>query len=355
MTSPAYSRRVNRAQQLVGEAGLAGLVVGSGSQLRYLTGLTLSSHERLTALVVPAEGEPVLVVPATDAAGLDDHYVVTWRDGDNPYRLCAKFIGEGTVALGTALTADHVLRLQTHFRKTVLAQDVLAQLFMVKDDAEIAELRQAGEAIDRVHARVPELLEPGRTEADVAADLRRLILQDHAAVDFVIVGSGPNGANPHHDYSSRVLEPGDPVVVDIGGTLVSGYRSDCTRTYQVKGVRDPEFLRAYETLVAAQASAVASVRPGVTAGEIDAAARELIERAGYGNYFSHRTGHGIGLDTHEAPYIIGGSDQVINKGMAFSVEPGIYVPGKWGMRVEDIVVVTGDGCERLNNQPRDLQ
>ncbi|EEI16578.1 M24 family metallopeptidase [Corynebacterium lipophiloflavum] len=347
--------RLVKAQRLVAQAGLAGLVVGPGTELFYLTGLRINSHERLSAPVVPAEGEVSLVVPATDAASISTTLpVVSWRDGEDPYRLCTQITGEGVLGLGTALTADHVLRMQALAPRTVLAQDVLAELFMVKEPEEIAQLRAAAEAIDRIHARVPELLVAGCTEEDVAAQLRELITAEHASVDFVIVGSGPNGANPHHDFSSRVLEPGDAVVVDIGGALASGYRSDCTRTYQVPGVGEEAFATAYAVLEEAFDAAIAAVRPGVAAAEIDTAARRVIEDAGYGENFFHRTGHGIGLDTHEAPYIIAGNDQVIEENMAFSVEPGIYVPGKWGMRIEDIVVVTEDGCEQLNRRPRAL-
>ena len=347
--------RLQKAQRLVAEAGLAGLIVGPGTELFYLTGLHIDSHERLSALVVPATGEARLVVPATDAASVFTALpIVSWRDGEDPYELCAQITGEGVIGLGTALTADHVLKLQALAPRTVLAQDVLAELFLVKEPGEVAQLRAAAKAIDRVHARVPELLAPGRTEQEVAAELERLIAAEHASVDFVIVGSGPNGANPHHDFSSRVLEPGDPVVVDIGGAFASGYRSDCTRTYQVPGERDDAFDAVYAVLQEAFDAAIAAVRPGVAAHEIDAAARRVITLAGYGEHFFHRTGHGIGLDTHEPPYIVGGNDQVIRENMAFSVEPGIYVAGQWGMRIEDIVVVTADGCEQLNRQPRTL-
>lgn len=354
----SFAARIQRAQQLVEQTGLAAVVIGPGTQLSYLTGLEIDSHERLSALVIPAQGSPHLVLPATDAAGVDTGLdVVTWRDGECPYAICRAIAGAGTVGLGTALTADHVLRLQAASDATVLAEEALSALFMAKEPAELAELAHAAEAIDRVHARVPELLVAGRTEAEVAAQLEELIATEHAAVDFVIVGSGPNGANPHHSYSGRVLASGDPVVVDIGGTLATGYHSDCTRTHVVGGapaLRDEEFGRAYAVLQEAFDAAVAAVRPGVTAHDIDAAARQVISAAGYGEHFFHRTGHGIGLDGHEAPYIIAGNELEIEEAMAFSIEPGIYLPGRWGMRIEDIVTVTADGCRQLNTQPRNL-
>jgi Xaa-Pro aminopeptidase len=225
---------------------------------------------------------------------------------------------------------------------------------MRKDADEVAALRRAGAAIDDVHARVPEWLVAGRTEAEVGADITRAIVEaGHAEAAFVIVGSGPNGASPHHEVSERVLQAGDVVVVDIGGPLPDGYNSDSTRTYVV-GEPAGEVHEVYAVLQRAQAAAVDAVCPGVTAGSIDEAARSIIRDAGYGEFFIHRTGHGIGLEVHEEPYIGGGNDLVLEPGMAFSVEPGIYFPGRWGARIEDIVVVTESGCEPVNRRPHDL-
>jgi len=234
-----------------------------------------------------------------------------------------------------------------------LASGALRPLRMRKTAAEVAALREAGEAIDRVHARVPGWLRAGRTEREVGAQITEAILAEgHSSVDFVIVGSGPNAASPHHEVSDRVLQPGDAVVVDIGGTMPTGYCSDCTRTYAI-GEPPAEFTAYYKVLQGAQEASCAAVRPGVTAESIDAAAREPIAAAGYGEAFFHRTGHGIGLEGHEDPYIVAGNAEVLAPGMAFSVEPGIY-PGPHGARIEDIVVCTAGGYERLNQAPRDL-
>jgi len=222
-----------------------------------------------------------------------------------------------------------------------------------KSPAEVAALREAGAAIDRVHERVPGWLRPGRTEQQVAADIAsEIAAQGHARIDFVIVGSGPNAAKPHHEPSDRVLAAGDAVVVDIGGTMPSGYCSDCTRTY-VLGPPPPDLAAYYQVLKDAQEAACTWVRPGVSAESVDAVARDAITAAGYGEYFTHRTGHGIGLETHENPYIVAGNAEELEPGMAFSVEPGIY-PGPHGARIEDIVVCTAAGYERLNNASRDL-
>jgi Xaa-Pro dipeptidase len=189
----------------------------------------------------------------------------------------------------------------------------------------------------------------------VGADIAAAIVEEgHAGAAFVIVGSGPNGASPHHDVSERVIENGDVVVVDIGGPLPGGYYSDCTRSYAVGSAPGADVQAAYAVLQDAQERAVQAVRPGVTAEEVDAAARRLLTDAGLGERFLHRTGHGIGLDVHEEPYIVGGNALRLEPGMAFSVEPGVYLDGEWGARIEDIVVVTENGCERLNTRPREL-
>jgi Xaa-Pro aminopeptidase len=237
--------------------------------------------------------------------------------------------------------------------RLALAGSALRPLRIRKTPAEVAALREAGAAIDRVHAQVPGWLRPGLSERAVGAMITEAILAEgHATVDFVIVGSGPNAASPHHEVSDRVLTAGDAVVVDIGGTMPSGYCSDSTRTYAL-GEPPPDFTAYYKVLLDAQEAACAAVRPGVSAESVDAAAREPITRAGFGDAFFHRTGHGIGLEAHEDPYIVAGNGELLEPGMAFSVEPGIY-PGPHGARIEDIVVCTDAGVDRLNHTPREL-
>ena len=201
---------------------------------------------------------------------------------------------------------------------------------------------------------MPEFLLPGRTEAEVAADIARAIVDEgHSEVAFIIVGSGPNGADPHHECSDRVLQRGDVVVVDIGGPYEPGYNSDSTRTYSI-GEPEPDVAQRYSILQRAQRAAVEAVRPGVTAQDVDAAAREVLAAEGLADAFVHRTGHGIGLSVHEEPYIVAGNDLRLAEGMAFSVEPGIYFPGQWGARIEDIVIVTSDGALAVNSRPHEL-
>ncbi|MBN6039447.1 Xaa-Pro peptidase family protein [Amycolatopsis sp. 195334CR] len=363
--APALRARLDRAKRAAAAADTDALVIAPGSDLRYLIGQAGGSFERLTALVVPAEGTPALVVPKleapgyadvpTDALGVEVH---TWVDGEDAYRLVAGLLGKpGRVAVSDFTPALHVLGLREAIAGAdqVLAGPVVRELRMRKDAAEIASLREAGAAIDRVHARMDEWLKPGRTEAEVGADIAAAIVEEgHTEAAFVIVGSGPNGASPHHDVSDKVLENGDVVVVDIGGPLPDGYNSDSTRTYVLGKPRDADVAETYAVLQRAQRAAVEAVRPGATAESIDAAARDLIADAGFGEYFIHRTGHGIGLDVHEEPYIIKGNALPLEPGMAFSVEPGIYQSGRWGARIEDIVVVTETGVEAVNNRPHEL-
>src|SRR3954452_10800529 len=354
--------RLDRAREA---AAGTGLVIAPGSDLRYLLGQPGGSFERLTALVIPAEGAPALVVPKLEAPGYDglplDELgveVVTWVDGVDPYNLAAERLQDADrVAVSDFTPALHVLALRDALPKAeqVLAGPIVRELRMRKDAAEIESLRKAGAAIDRVHARVAEWLRPGRTEADVGADIAAAIVEEgHTEADFVIVASGPNGASPHHALSERVIEAGDVVVIDIGGPVAEGYNSDSTRTYSIGTPRDADVADTYAVLLQAQLAAVAAVRPGVHAEDVDAVARKIISDAGFGPNFIHRTGHGIGLDVHEEPYIVSGNDLQLEPGMAFSVEPGIYQPGRWGARIEDIVVVTADGGESMNNQPHDL-
>jgi Xaa-Pro aminopeptidase len=372
-STDVYGQRLRAAAAAAADAGLAGLVITPGYDLRYLVGSRAQTFERLTALVLPAGGEPTVVVPRLELASLKESAVTElglavrdWVDGDDPYRLVAELLGgreehEGSrsapaaTAVTDSMPALHLLPLADVLGVVpILATDVLRRLRMIKDAAEIDALRKAGAAIDRVHARVPEFVVPGRTEADVAADIAEAIVAEgHSEVAFIIVGSGPHGADPHHECSDRELRAGDIVVVDIGGPYEPGYNSDSTRTYSI-GEPDAEVARRYAVLQRAQQAAVDAVRPGVTAEQVDAVARDVLAAEGLAEAFVHRTGHGIGLSVHEEPYIVAGNALVLEEGMAFSVEPGIYFPGQWGARIEDIVVVTSDGALSVNNRPHEL-
>ncbi|ALG08985.1 M24 family metallopeptidase [Kibdelosporangium phytohabitans] len=357
--------RLERARQAAADAGFDALLVTPGSDLRYLLGAVGGSFERLTCLVLPVSGQATLVVPKLELPGYE-HLLVdelgvdaaTWVDGVNPAELAAGLLkSPKRVAVSDFTPALHVLGLRDALAgaEQQLAGPVIRELRMRKDISEVDSLREAGAAIDRVHARMGEFLRAGRTENDVAADIAdAIVAEGHTVAEFVIVGSGPNGASPHHGSSDRVIEHGDVVVIDIGGSVAEGYNSDSTRTYAIGTPRDEDVAKTYAVLQQAQQAAVDAVRPGATAQDIDRAARAVIADAGFGEYFIHRTGHGIGLDVHEEPYIVEGNDLVLEEGMAFSVEPGIYQSGRWGARIEDIVVVTADGVESLNTRPHEL-
>jgi Xaa-Pro aminopeptidase len=361
-----YRDRLDRAAAGAGEAGLAALLIGVGSDLRYLTGYEAMPLERLTMLVIQPGQDPFIVVPRLEAAAAQAGMATpveirTWGETDDAYALGTDGI-RGPVAVSDTMIAMHVLRLQAALgspSEMTLASAVLRELRMIKDPDEIALLRLAAQAADRVVARIAAGRLVGRTEADVSREVReRLVAEGHAEATFAIVGSGPNSASPHHDASDRVISAGEPIVLDIGGVL-GGYGSDITRTLWVTGGDatkgpDERFRHLFDVLHHAQAAAIAAVRPGIACEAIDGAARTPIEGEGYGEAFFHRTGHGIGLEGHEDPYLVAGNDLALREGMAFSVEPGIYLTGQYGARIEDIVVCGPDGPLVLNEAPREL-
>jgi D-alanyl-D-alanine dipeptidase len=361
-TADDYRARRERAARAAAEAGLAGLLVAPGPDLVWLTGYAPPAvTERLTLLVLAAGRDPVLVVPTLEAA--DARHAVgaaltvrDWTDGEDPYAATAALLdGSGRHGIGDSTWALHLLGLQKALPGTSYAAltEALPMLRAVKDAAELDLLAAAAAAADRAFEEIREVAFAGRRESDVAADLAGLLRRfGHSQVDFTIVASGPNGADPHHEAGDRVIERGDMVVLDFGG-LKDGYGSDTSRTVHV-GEPTPEERRVHAVVREAQQAGYEAVRPGAACQEVDRAARAVIADAGYGEYFIHRTGHGIGVTTHEPPYMIEGEEQPLVPGMCFSVEPGIYLPGRFGVRVEDIVTVTEDGGRRLNTTTREM-
>lgn len=377
-TIPAtrFAQRLAAARDQAERSGLDALLVGVGADLRYLAGYPAMPLERLTMLVIPARGEPALVVPRLEAAparlsppaAAGQLAVVTWEEGEDAHASVAEMVRSGAtkggdirVAVSDDLPARHLLPLQAHLVDVPfsLASAVLRELRMIKDPDEIELLRLAAHAADRVVAQIAAGRLIGRTEVDVADEVRRrLVDEGHDEAHFAIVGSGPNSASPHHEASERVIQAGEPIVLDIGGAL-GGYNSDVTRTLWVTGGDpangpDERFRHLFSVLHGAQSAARAAVLPGIACEAIDAAARRPIDAEGYGDAFFHRTGHGIGIEGHEEPYIIGGNHEPLRAGMAFSVEPGIYFPGEHGARIEDIVVCGPSGPIELNEAPREL-
>ncbi|GAA0623261.1 aminopeptidase P family protein [Streptomyces crystallinus] len=361
-TADDYRARMARAAQSAADAGLAGLLVAPGPDLVYLTGYQPVLTERLTMLVLAAGQEPVLVVPkleapdAEHAAGAAALTLRDWTDGTDPYGVTAPLLDvAGRFGVSDNAWAMHLLGLQEKLPGTsyVALTQALPMLRAVKDAHELARLEAAGAAADEAYGEILKVPFAGRGETEVAADLASLLLQfGHSQVDFTVVGSGPNGANPHHEAGERTIEHGDMVVLDFGG-LKHGYGSDTTRTVHV-GEPTAEEQRVHDVVRAAQRAGCEAVRPGAACQDVDRAARAVIEEAGYGEYFIHRTGHGIGVTTHEPPYMIEGEEQPLVPGMCFSVEPGIYLPGRFGVRIEDIVTVTENGGRSFNNTAREM-
>ncbi|MFJ6937791.1 M24 family metallopeptidase [Streptomyces sp. NPDC101132] len=361
-TAADYAARMERAAAAAADAGLAGLLIAPGPDLTHLTGYQPIETERLTLLVLAAGQDPVLVVPALEAPdaqaapGAPALTLRDWSDGSSPYAAAAPSLDvDGHFAVSDNAWAMHLLGLQRELPGTTYSAvtDVLPMLRAVKDERELARLAAAGEAADAAYAEVLGVRFAGRRESEVAADLARLLRRHgHSQVDFTVVGSGPNGANPHHEAGERVIAEGDMVVLDFGG-LKHGYGSDISRTVHV-GEPSAAERQVHDVVREAQQAAFEAVRPGIGCQDVDRAARKVITDAGYGEQFIHRTGHGIGVTTHEPPYMVEGEERPLVPGMCFSIEPGIYLPGRFGVRIEDIVTVTEDGGRRLNNAPREM-
>jgi len=343
------------------------LLLSVGADLPWLIGYEAMPLERLTMLVVPRDGEATLVVPRLEAPRVvergDLFRLLPWGETEDPLDRVAGLVGAAPVAaIGDRTWAQFLVGLMarmpgTEFRR---GSEITGPLRAVKDPVEIEALARASAAVDRIAAELQAGAIPlvGRTEADLSAELsRRILAEGHHRVNFAIVAAGENAASPHHEAGSRVIREGEVVLCDFGGTMLTddgaGYCSDITRCVHT-GDPSPEFAELYAVLHEAQAASVASAVIGTTCEDVDRAARDIIAAAGWGEQFVHRTGHGIGMEEHEDPYIVAGNVTALEPGHAFSVEPGIYTPGRWGMRLEDIVVATADGPDAMNRVPHGL-
>jgi D-alanyl-D-alanine dipeptidase len=357
-----HAARRARAAARCREAGVAALLLAPGSDLTYLSGYRIFSSERLTCLVLASDGTATLVVPALEApraaVAAPDLPQATWTETADPYALVASLVTQpGAVAIADQMWASFALRLQDRLtgRAFRVASEITRELRMRKDRAELDALRAVSAAADRAYLRALDLDFAGRSERDVGADLAALLRDEgHDEVMFTIVAAGEDGASPHHHTGDRKIRRGDTVVLDFGGTR-AGYGSDITRTVQVGGRPSEEVARVHDVVRRAQASGYDAARAGASAESVDAAARAVIADAGYGDFFIHRLGHGIGLDGHEHPYLVTGNSQTLEPGMAFSIEPGVYLPGRFGVRIEDIAIIGDDGrSEGLNRVDRSL-
>lgn len=362
-----HAERLARVRQAMDAQDIDAVLLSVGPDLPWLVGYEAMPLERLTMLVVPRHGDATLVVPRLEAPRVQERPDVfdlaPFPEGDDPVARVADLVGPAsTVAVSDRTWARFVIDLQSALPGVSWskASAVTGPLRAVKDAAEIAALRRAAEAADRVAAQLQggDVALVGRTEADLSADIgRRLVDEGHQRVNFAIVAAGPNASSPHHDAGPRIIEPGDVVLCDFGGTMTAdggaGYCSDITRCVSI-GEPTPDVAHAYAVLQRAQAAAVAAAVVGTPCEAVDAAARRIISDAGYGERFFHRVGHGIGVEEHEDPYMAAGNTTVLQPGHAFSVEPGIYTAGAWGMRLEDIVVATADGPDSLNRADHGL-
>jgi Xaa-Pro aminopeptidase len=358
LSDTIYADRLSRAAAEAAARGIDALLVTPSADYAYLLGYRAPALERLTCLLIPAQGMPSLILPRLEEP-LARHELGALADAielvpcgethDSFDEVARRLPGALRVAVQDQMWASFVLRLRAALdpAELVEAGHAISALRRIKSAEEVDRLRAAGAAADAAMRAITAERLSGRTEAEVSRRINDLLIEaGHQTADFAIVASGPNSASPHHGPGERVIGEGDAIVLDIGGTR-AGYCSDTTRTAFV-GEPQPDFAALYEVLRRAQAAACAAVAPGVPAREIDRAARQIIEEAGYGEQFIHRTGHGIGMETHEEPYLFEGNPEPLLPGNAFSVEPGIYVEGQWGARIEDIVVCTEAGGERLN-------
>jgi len=361
-----YQERVASCQERLAGGDADALVLFPSVDMEYLSGFTDEPMERHLFLVVAQDDDPVFVAPELYESHIEDDAWVedirTYGDGGDPLAVVTDVSAELGIQGGRVLVDDRMwaqftldLRGALPDADFGLASEVLAPLRMRKDSREVDALRRAGAAADAAMQDVRALGSDaiGMTEAELAGYVEdRLAAHGGTGTSFdPIVGSGPNGARPHHRHGDREITRGDPVVFDFG-TRIDGYPSDQTRTVVFAGDPPAAFETVHEVVAEAQQAACETVQPGIPAEAVDAAARDVIADAGYGDQFIHRTGHGLGLEVHEEPYVVSGNDQTLQEGMVFSVEPGVYVDGEFGVRIEDIVVVTADGCERLNDTSR---
>ena len=388
MSLTRFQERIARAQAIMVAKEIDLLLISPGSNFFYFTNHDAHSSERTYLLIVPKSGKPRLVLPALEKLGAEEKLgsgcdYFAWSDAEGSSGILAAALpeahrvhnlaGDGIdvtswkdgkrmstapmllkVAVDNQMWSGHLLDVQTLLGHTewIKGTEVIKPLRIAKSSDEIAIMKQAAAIADKTLAELTTQKFSGRTELEIASEIQRLLLANgQQAMQFCIVGSGPNGAMPHHGASDRVIQPGDAIVLDFGGTY-NGYQSDMTRIAAVRGgTIDPEFEKVFETVDAANRAAHAAARPGVSCESVDKAARDVIIAAGYGEYFTHRTGHGLGIDVHEDPYIVSGNTEVLELGMAFSIEPGVYLPGRFGVRMEDIAIVTESGAENINLSP----
>lgn len=362
-TATILTDRMSRVQALIQARDIDLLIATPSSDLVYLLQYPARASERPTMLAIPCLGSPFIVLPQLEAPrliGLEGIAIIAYGETESPFLKLREAVSEGAgparIAISDQSWSSVLLELQHAFPGASFetAGPIIRELRMKKHTDELDSLEQGAALVDRAFDTILTRRFEGRTELEIADELSHILKE--LGLDTAgwrpIIATGPNSASPHHLTSDRTVHHGDAVILDYGGAL-HGYQADTTRTVYT-GPPDGEFMRVYEVVLQAQETAVGAVRPGAAAEQVDQAARDVIDAAGYGDFFIHRTGHGIGLDVHEEPYIVEGNSLRLEPGMTFSVEPGIYIPGKFGVRIEDIVAVTEDGAARLNHADRSL-
>ena len=358
-----FSARISSLATSLQRASIECIFITPSADLRYFTGYNALPLERLTCLAVRSDCTATLLVPRLEFSAAATHNpeangiaLHSWEETQDPFNVLADIVGPvRSAVVNDVMWAQKVFGIQQAFGVSVsIAGRMVSDLRAIKSQREIEAIVSAGQAIDQVHSNMAQWLRPGRTEREVGRDIAdAIIASGHTQVDFVIVASGPNGASPHHEVSDRIIQSGEPIVVDIGGTMPSGYCSDSTRMYACGDVVN-EFKEHYGVLLQAQETAVATACQGMTGAEVDAIARNILQESDLGEYFIHRTGHGLGLETHEEPYIVASNSEQLVPGNVFSIEPGFYIPNRFGARIEDIVYLTDSGAMSVNNTPHSL-
>lgn len=358
-----HKERLNKTTKLMNENGLSSLLITPGPNLRYLTGYKAKNLERLTCLVLQKDELPIIVVPkleklATINSGIGELgiEIITWDETESAFSKIKKANNKDLVGVDSNMNASKLLDFQKYFSDSnfIDAKIIMDSIRSVKSKYEIDQLALAGKFIDEVHKQIPQIFEKGDTERTLARKIANLITEvGHESVDFTIVATGQNSASPHHEPGETLIKQGDVLVIDIGGTIPSGYCSDSTRTYVI-GNCPPDFQGKYEILKQAQELSIESVKENLSAEKLDSVARDYLLKHDLGEYFIHRTGHGIGMETHEEPYIVQGNSKLLTDGNAFSIEPGFYIEGKYGARIEDIVVKNNLQTINCNNSTKEL-
>jgi Xaa-Pro aminopeptidase len=364
MASFDYKSRAQKAQLQMQEQGIDTLLIGPGSNMFYLTGIHAMASERLYMMILPKEGTPLIVLPELEKLGASEHAtyfdLVSWTDSEGYTKALGKSLDKSAkkIAVDNYLYSQYLIDVQHELGSAsfVKGSEVMRSLRIHKSPEELEIMKQAAANADKTLAELKQMQWSGRRESDLMTDAQRILTGNgQSKMEFCIVGSGANGAKPHHHTGDKTIEPGDVVVFDFGGPY-QGYPSDMTRTLLVEGGSpDPDYLKVHEIVDQARQAAHAAVKIGATCESVDAAARGVITDAGYGEYFVHRTGHGIGVDLHEDPYIREGNQELLEEGMTFSIEPGIYLQGRFGVRIEDIAIVTKNGSENINLSPHGVE